>query len=254
MRRLEGRTILVAGGGGIGEGLATRFASEGANVVVGDIVGATAEAIAHEIVTTGGLAIATRLDGSNEQSLAGAVALCRSEFNGLDGAHLNFATFVDGGNDTGVLDLAVDDFDETMRVNLRGFYLGTRAVLPALLERGAGSIIYTGSVAAYRGEPTRVAYAIAKAGGLALMRHVASRHGAQGIRANVIAPGTILHEKWEDTLPQDMKDWLLSQALIKSRLGRPSDIAGLATLLMSDEGAYITGQVMCVDGGVSMRA
>ena len=95
---------------------------------------------------------------------------------------------------------------------------------------------------------------MAKAADHALMRHVAVRYGPRGVRANAIAPGAIMHAKWEEVLPQDMKDWLLSNALIKSRLGRPQDIAAISALLMSEEGSYITGQVFCVDGGVTMRS
>jgi NAD(P)-dependent dehydrogenase (short-subunit alcohol dehydrogenase family) len=253
MRRLENKIMLVAGAGGIGGGLARRFASEGAAVVLGDVDVAGATAIAQEIADSGGKATAVLLDGGDEASFAEAVALCRSRYGGLDGAHLNFATFIDGDEARTIVDLPLEIYDETIRINQRGFVLGTRAVVPALLERGGGSLVYTSSIAAYRGGRSRVAYAMAKTAGHALMRHVAEAFGAQGIRANAIAPGTIMHEKLDAELPQDMKDWLMGIALVKSRLGRPEDIAGLSALLMSDEGSYITGQVMCVDGGATLR-
>ena len=85
------------------------------------------------------------------------------------------------------------------------------------------------------------------------MRHVASRHGAYGVRANCIAPGSTLHERLERELDEATKQWCLDLAIVKSRLGRPEDIAAMAALLMSDEGFYITGQVIGVDGGVVMR-
>jgi NAD(P)-dependent dehydrogenase (short-subunit alcohol dehydrogenase family) len=254
MRRLEGKTILVAGGGGIGDELARRYAAEGASVVLGDCKHDAAMAVADEIKQAGNNAIGVLLDGADEASIANAVGLCVSTFGGLDGLHANFASFVDSDNDVGVLELPLADLDETLRVNLRGFYLCTRAALPEILKRGAGAILYTSSVAAYAGEPTRVAYAMAKAADNALMRHVAARYGSQGVRANAIAPGAVMHGKWEEALPADMKAWLLGQALVKSRLGRPADIAAMSALLMSDEGAYITGQTICVDGGVTMRA
>ena len=175
MRRLKMRTILVVGGGAIGGELARRFAAEGANVVLGDIAPELAAALVDEIVASGGSAIAIRLDGVDEHSTAAAVALARDKFGGLDGMHVNFATFVDGGRDVGALELPLESFDETIRVNLRGYYVCTRAALPAILERGGGSIVYTSSPAASKGEPTRVAYAIGKAGIQALMRHIASR-------------------------------------------------------------------------------
>ncbi|MCJ2180260.1 SDR family NAD(P)-dependent oxidoreductase [Novosphingobium album (ex Hu et al. 2023)] len=254
MRRLEGKTILVAGGGGIGGELAHRYAREGANVILGDCNGDSARAVASEIEQAGGTAIGVDLDGADEASIASAVERAVTTFGGLDGLHANFASFADNGNDVGVLELPLEALDETLRVNLRGFYLCTRAALPPILARGGGTILYTSSVAAYTGEPTRVAYAMAKAADHALMRHVAARYGPQGVRANAVAPGAIMHEKWEEALPQEMKDWLFGNAMIKSRLGRPQDIAAISAMLMSEEGSYITGQVFCVDGGVTMRS
>jgi NAD(P)-dependent dehydrogenase (short-subunit alcohol dehydrogenase family) len=253
MRRLDGKVMLVAGAGGIGGELARRFAREGAAVVVGDQDIDDAARVVTDIEDAGGRATAAELDGADEASFHGAVELCRRRFGGLDGAHLNFATFIDSDESQSILDLPLDIYDETIRVNQRGFVVGTRAVLPALRERGGGALLFTSSIAAYRGGSSRVAYAMAKTAGHALMRHVAERFGAEGIRANAVAPGTILHGKWDAVLPQEMKDGLLSIALIKSRLGRPEDIAGLSTLLMSDEGSYITGQVICVDGGATLR-
>lgn len=254
MRRLEGKSILVAGSGGIGAELARRYAQEGAGVILGDRDAKSASLVVEAIRQDGGQAIAVHLDGADELSIAGAVELAVAHYGGLDGLHANFASFADNGNDIGVLELPLEALDETLRVNLRGFYLCTRAALPKILDRGGGSIIFTSSVAAYKGEPTRVAYAMAKAADNALMRHVAARYGPMGVRANAVAPGAVMHGKWENELPQDMKDWLVAGALIKSRLGRPQDIAALSALLMSDEGSYITGQVICVDGGVTMRA
>jgi len=253
MTRLKGKTILVAGGGGIGASLARRFAQEGANVLLGDISLSPAEAVAEEIVAAGGSAAASFLDGGDEESIAATVRLACERFGGLDGMHVNFATFVDNGFDTGVLELPLALFDETIRVNLRGYYLCTRIALPKILERGGGSIVYTSSPAACKGEPTRVSYAIAKAGVEALMRHVAARYGATGVRANCIAPGSTLHERLERELDDTTKKWCLDLAIIKSRLGRPEDIAAMSALLMANEGSYITGQVISVDGGVVMR-
>ena len=254
MDRLTGRTLLVAGGGGIGGGLARRFAAEGANVVLGDLALDGAEEVVREIVAAGGTALAVQLDGSDEASAREAVTLATSRFGGLDGAHINFASFVDQSPDMGVLELPMEHFDETMAVNLRGYYVTTRAVLPALLARGGGSVVYTSSPAACKGEPVRVAYAIAKAGVEALMRHVASRYAVHGIRANCISPGSTMHARLEAELDEGMKEFCYGLALIKSRLGRPDDIAAMSALLMSDEGSYITGQVIGVDGGVVMRS
>ena len=119
---------------------------------------------------------------------------------------------------------------------MRGYYLCTRAALPAMLERGGGAIVYTSSPAACVGAPSQVAYATAKAGVEAIMRHVAARYGSAGIRANCVAPGSTMHDRLERELDDSVKQWCLDQALIKSRLGRPEDIAAMSALLMSGRG------------------
>jgi len=250
---LEGKVILVAGAGGIGGGLAERYAAEGARVVLGDIEKQTAEETVAKIFSAGGEALAISLDGADETSIDAAIATCRDGFGGLDGLHANFATFADDPGDRGILELPLEIFDETQRINVRGFYLCTRAALPLILERGGGSVLYTSSIGAYMGGAGQVAYSVSKAAGHALMRHVAARYGPQGVRANSIAPGFILHERVEAMIDPAMLEWGKAGAAIKSRLGRPDDIASLGALLMSDHGSYITGQVICVDGGTTMR-
>lgn len=123
-----------------------------------------------------------------------------------------------------------------------------------MLARGGGSMLYTSSASAYMGEPIRLAYAMSKASVHALMRHVAVRFGPQGVRANVIAPGLIWHAKLAKYISPEMKEEFKQANLLKTRLGTPGDIAAMAALLMSDEGAYITGQIISVDGGRTMRA
>jgi NAD(P)-dependent dehydrogenase (short-subunit alcohol dehydrogenase family) len=256
MNRLEGKSILVAGGGGIGAELARRYAQEGAGVVLGDLDLDGARGVAEEIERSGGRARAVRLDGADEDSVAAAVALCCEAYGGLDGLHANFASFADGAPDVGALDLRLEDYDETMRVNARGYLLCTRQALRALIARGGGSILYTSSGAAHLGEPTRVAYAMSKAAGHALMRHVAARYGRDGVRANCIAPGVIVHERMKTALGPDftaLAEWALAIAQLKSRPGHPDDIAAMSALLMSDEGSFVTGQVISVDGGATMR-
>lgn len=254
MGRLEGKVILVAGAGGIGGALARRYAQEGARVVLGDLQLAVAQDVVNDIRSAGHVADALGLDGADEQSAAAAVTHCLDQHGGLDGLHVNFASFADGDQSLSVLELPFEVFDEVHRVNSRGFFVVTRAALPVLIARGGGSIIYTSSVAAYDSGNGQVAYAMSKAAGQALMRHVARRFGAEGIRANAIAPALTLPPSVEPHLPTGMLDWARSKAAIKSRIGRPEDIAAMGVLLMSDEGAYITGQVICVDGGTVMRS
>jgi NAD(P)-dependent dehydrogenase (short-subunit alcohol dehydrogenase family) len=255
MSRLEGKVILVAGGGGLGNGLARRYARDGAHVVLGHNHLDAAQAVAKEIEGEGGSALAVHLDGTEEASIVAAVALAKDRFGGLDGLHANFAAMSQARADTNVLDIPLAVLEATMQVNLTGYLLCTRHALPPLLERGGGAIVYTSSIGAHMGEPAQLAYAMSKAAGHALMRHVAATYGPQGVRANVITPGMIRHEKW-DSFPDDIADRLqgmaIARAAIKSRIANPNDIASLGALLMSDDGAYITGQVIRVDGGTTM--
>lgn len=250
---LEGKTILVAGAGGIGNGLAIRYAAEGANVVLGDLDLGTAQQAVDRIEAQGGKAIATVLDGADEGSIADAVALCLDTYGALTGLHANFAFMADGDPETGILELPMEIYDETMRINARGFYLCTRAVLPVMFERGGGSIVYTSSAAGNAGSPAQVAYSMSKSAGQALMRHVARRFGPQGIRANTLAPALTLHSRIEHLIPPEMTDFARMAASIKNRVGRPEDLAAMGALLMSDDGSYITGQVISIDGGTTMR-
>lgn len=252
MQRLVGKVIVVAGGGGIGGGLARRYAAEGAAVVLGDLDAASTEKIVEDIRRAGGTALGVRLDGADEASVNAAVALAVERFGGLDGFHANFASFKDGESGADILDLPMEVFDEVMRVNARGFVLCTRAAIPQMLKRGGGSLVYTTSGAAFSGEPVRLAYAMSKVAAHALVRNVASRFGPQGIRANAIAPGLITHERFEAVMDPDLVRQMAARIPV-GRIGTPQDIAAMGALLMAEEGSFINGQVLSVDGGVTMR-
>lgn len=253
MRRLEGKVLIVAGGGsGIGAAVAQRLAQEGAAVVVGDLNAAAAEAVAASIVGSGGRASGIGCDISDETAANALVAAAVRDHGGLDGIHVNAADMqaIRSDGDALQLDLAV--FDRTLAVNLRGHLLCTRAALPELLKRGGGAIVYTSSGAADMGEPTRLSYAVSKSGLHALMRHVASRWGKQGIRANAVAPGLVITEQLREHFPENLRQATL--AITRSpRLGASEDIAAMVAMLMSADGEWINGQVIGVDGGAMFR-
>lgn len=243
MGKLEGKVIAVAGGaGGIGTELSRRFAREGACVIVGSRNGDAARAVAAGIAEAGGKAFAEQMDMASD-------AQAERLGGGLDGFHANAAHF--SFEDKDAVETAPAVFEEVMAVNAGGFLNCTRHAVPALLRRGGGAILYTSSGAAHGPDASRVAYSMAKASIHALMRHVAERWGREGIRANVIAPGVIWHEAFERQAPQ-MKDWALKKVRTP-RVGEPNDIASMAALLLSDDGGFVTGQVISVDGGASMR-
>lgn len=182
--------------------------------------------------------------------MAAAVA----EFGGLDLMHANVADLsadvIMRDSDALAVDLEV--FDRTIEVNLRGHLLGTRHSIPAMLARGGGVIVYTSSAAGHVGEPERPSYGISKSGINALMRHVSSRWGREGIRANCVAPGMVLTKTIRDNSDTAFQEFALSLGR-SSRLGEPEDIAAAVAFLMSDDAGWITGQVISVDGGSTVR-
>jgi len=253
MKRLENKVIVLAGSGAIGGACARRYASEGASVVIGDKNPEAALAVAEEIRAGGGSAVGIELDGTSEESIAALIALAVSEYGGIDGFHANFASFADGTISVDILDLPMDVYDEEMTVDARGFLLCSKYAIPELQKRGGGAMLYTSSGAAYEAAPIRVAYSMAKAAIHALMRHVAKRFGPENIRANVIAPGVVMHPRLEKKFSEETKRAFMRGNMMKDRLGEPNDIAAMAALLLSDEAKYITGQVIAVDAGTTFR-
>jgi NAD(P)-dependent dehydrogenase (short-subunit alcohol dehydrogenase family) len=249
MKRLEGKIAIVAGGAtGIGAGTAERLASEGAAVMIGDINRDLAEKTAAWIVAAGGKAVNTYCDIGDDASVAALVKATVDRYGGLDLIHINAADLSIISQDLDVLDVSMEIFDRTIAIDLRGHVLCTRHALPELLKRGGGAIVYTTSGAAFIGEPTRVSYAVAKNGIHALMRHVAARWGKEGIRANAVSPGLVLSETALANLSTEQLASQLADAH-SPRLGKPSDLAGAVAFLMSDDGEWVNGQVLVVDGG-----
>jgi NAD(P)-dependent dehydrogenase (short-subunit alcohol dehydrogenase family) len=255
MDGLQGKVMLIAGGTGtIGTATAQRLAMEGASVVVGSRTDATAAEVVEKIRAEGGEARPVHLDITDDSSVRAAVRQAVDAYGGLDGVHVNAANMdrevITGDSDA--VDIDLDVFDRTVAVNLRGHVLCTRHAIPEILKRGGGAIVYTSSSAAFVGEPERLAYAATKSGVHALVRHVASRWGKEGIRANAVAPGPILTDDVEKQMPTEFKDMMLA-AVRSARLGRPEDIAAFVTFLMSSEGEWINGQTISVDGGMTLR-
>ena len=251
MRGLNGKAGVIAGGGrGIGAATATRLAEEGAAIVIGDIEGEWAEKTAAKIRDAGGKAVGVALDICDPDSVENLVQTCLKTYDRLDYFHANAAGGTQGDIDALTIDLAV--FDRSIALNLRSYLICTQKALPTMLERGSGAMLYTSSGAAYGGAPWQVAYPVAKNGVHALMRHVASRYGKQGIRANVVAPGLVLTEAALEHLNDEYREAGLKRAACP-RLGEPKDIAAMAAFLVSDDAEWITGQVFSVNGGMAMR-
>lgn len=255
--RLHGRRIIVFGSAtGIGAATVQRLAEEGARVCAADINLAGAEQVAAK---AGGETFAVAVDIADEASVKAAVEAAVGRFGGLDGAHVNAADLRVIMEDSDALEIDLAVFDRTIAVNLRGHLLCTRAVLPHLVRNAASAIVYTSSGSAHGGEPTRPCYAMSKAGLNALMRHVAARWGREGVTANVIAPGfTITGEmrvqmEANASEAQKWSEYFMSRTP-HTRLGESEDHAAVAAMLLSEDGRWINGAIIDVNGGSLMRA
>src|SRR5687768_307327 len=195
MKGLNGKRIVIAGGAsGIGAGTAERLGAEGATVVIGDINVDAAQATAERITDAGGTALAVEFDLADEQSVRGLFDTAVDRLGGVDGLY-NVGADVSAdvlGRDGDLLDMDPAVWRRTLEVNLIGYALTCRAVLPLLLDQGGGAIVNTSSAAAHVGDHRRAAYQTSKAGINALTRHVASRWGKQGIRCNCLSPGVVM--------------------------------------------------------------
>ena len=251
---LTGKVAVVAGGAtGIGAATAARLAAEGCLVVVGDVAVDTAHRTVDNIVATGGTATAVGFDLADPDSVAALLDTAATTYGGVDAV---FAVGADMGAiraDTDIVDIDLDVWDRVMSVNLRGYVATMKHAIPRLLARGGGAIVNTSSAAAFQGEPARPAYATAKAGIGALTRHVASRWGKEGIRCNAVAPGFTATEAIQSA-PQwpDLQTAALKR-IRGPRVGAPDDIAALVAFLISQEGEWINGQVINIDGGTVLR-
>ncbi len=243
---------LVAGGaGGIGTATCLRLAAEGARVCVADIQERAASDIVGQITAQGGEAIAVRLDLGSAASIKQGFAAARSRYGAIDLLHCNGVRSAEG--DANALEADIGIWEETLRINVTGYLLCTQEVLPDMIARKKGAIAYMASIAAYSPEDTRVGYSVSKAAVCALMRHVAHSWGRQGIRANAIAPGVTLTPTLEAFYPEDLLRQLLHTGR-SPRHGRPEDIAAMVAMVLSDDGEWINGQTIQVDGGRVLRA
>jgi NAD(P)-dependent dehydrogenase (short-subunit alcohol dehydrogenase family) len=247
--QLEGKVAIVTGGAGnLGSACARQMAIEGAAVIVSDLPGIDVKSVVDGIVERGGQAIGHAGDVSQEADIIDMIGTSLSQHGRLD-VLVNVAAAMDLiGRDDGLDTMSVETWDRMMAVNVRGPMLGCKHAIPAMLSRGAGSIINFASTAAFLGDDGRIGYSTSKAALLGFTRSIATTYGKQGIRCNAVAPGSVWSEATRGMLGDEGLD-LMERTRLTPRLGVPDDIAHMVVYLASDKSTYITGQTFLVDGG-----
>lgn len=248
---LDGRVALITGGAsGIGRATAMRFCAEGARVVVADVNPASGEAVLADAAAAGyGEAMRfVRVDVAEEADVAAAVDDAVAGFGRLDCVFNNAGV---GGAFGPITDLEVDDWDYTFDVLTRGVFLGIKHGARAMKAQGTGgSIINTASMAALNGGGGPQAYSAAKAGVVNLTYSTAVELAPHRIRVNAICPGVILTPLLHQGREEQMRERIQTVQPWPEH-GRPEHIAGVATFLAGDDSAFITGQALVVDGGLT---
>lgn len=249
--RLKDRTAIITGSSrGIGKAVALRFAAEGAKVVVNCSASVDlAEAVAGEIREGGGEAVVVQADVSVKADAERLRDEALEAFGQIDILVSNAGVIVDRP----FVDSTDEDWAAAIGVNLNGFFHVTRAVLPQMIERGFGRVIATGSIineVADFGDNKFSVCAASKGGIASMMRAIAAEVAAEGVTVNSVSPGYIATEMFA-TLDQAGLEEALKLIPMR-RYGKPEEIAAAMTFLASDEAAFITGQTLRVNGGMSM--
>jgi NAD(P)-dependent dehydrogenase (short-subunit alcohol dehydrogenase family) len=252
MDRLQNKVAVITGAGsGIGRATAMTLAREGASVVVADIDEGAADTVVGEIAEAGGKAKGCWVDVAEESAVKAMIEVAVATFGGLDILHNNAAALGPEvlGRDLDIVDMDVEVWDKTMAVNVRGVMLGCKHSIPHMLERGGGSIVSASSCSALFGNVSRIAYGTSKGALISFTKYVATMYGPQGIRCNALAPGLILTPAAQRNLPVEQFAVYQENHLFP-RLGDAQDIANAVLFLSSDEGIFINGQTISVDGGL----
>jgi NAD(P)-dependent dehydrogenase (short-subunit alcohol dehydrogenase family) len=247
--RLDGRVAIITGGAsGIGAATVRRFTAEGAAVVCADINDAAGESLCASLREHNRQIVFRHTDVSVLADLEATVAFAVAQFGGLDIIHNN-AAWSGGGY---VADIEPAVWDRSLQIMLTGVFYGMKAAIPAMLERGAGSIVNTASVEAFIAEIMAAPYNTAKAGVVNLTRTAAVEYGRRKIRANCICPGVVdtpLFHMLEQIAPKKRADVAAAHAF--GRILEPEEIANVALFLASDESSAITGAAIVADGGLT---
>ncbi len=251
MGMLENKVAIITRAAlGIGAGCAQRFVREGAAVVISDLRIKPGEELAASIRAAGGRAVFHSADVSSEDAIMALVGRAVGEFGRLDIMFNNEAAF----DPTGPLEsIDAQDWDRCFAVGLRSVFLAIKHCVPHMRKAGGGTILNNASVAAIRAEPNSPAYSAVKAAMVNLTASAAIQLAKDRIRVNCISPGVINTPTVWSRLPggEAQAELLFANAQPIPRIGRPSDVAGIAAFLCSDDAEWITGINMVVDGGAT---
>ncbi len=249
---LEGRVAIITGGGkGIGKVYAQEFARAGAKVVAADIDGDAAEAVAAGIVRHNGEALGLKTDVSDEASANAMAKAALERFGGID-ILVNNASLMSVLPRRSWMEIPVKEWDDVMAVNLRGLLLCSRAVVPAMKQRGRGKIVNISSSRVWDGTPNRLHYTTSKAGVIGFTRALARELGEFKITVNAVTPGMTLSETQIATTSGNYAATRATGRAIE-RDQYPEDLVGTVMFLSSSASDFITGQTINVDGGRAMH-
>ncbi len=255
---MKGRTVIVTGGAqGIGRGIATRLAQEGANVMIADLNADGAEEAASSLAEAGHEVAAHAVDVSDRTSTRELVAACVDRFGRLD-VMFNNAGF---NKPEPFLEITEEVWHRVMNVNGLGVLIGTQEAAKAMIAQGeGGKIINTASIASRQGYPSFVPYCASKFAVVSIIQGAARALAVHGITVNGFAPGVVDTPLWEqldkdlvaigdaEEPGQAMRDF--SAGILVGRPAQPEDVAGTALFLASSDSDYMTGQVVMIDGGM----
>jgi len=246
-KRLENKIALITGSArGIGEGIATLFAQEGANIVLSDVNDTLLKETEAKIKSLGVEAISQKTDVTSPTQIDELIKKTVDKFGKIDILVNNAGITKDGL----LIRMSDSDWESVLSVNLKGAFLCTRAVSKVMLKQRSGRIINIASIIGITGNPGQANYAASKGGLIAFTKSVSKELASRNINVNAVAPGFIKTEM-TDKLPEDSKKAMLERIPLH-RLGKVGDVACAALFLASEESNYITGYTIQVDGGMAV--